>query len=89
MTNLDGHERLQEAVEHITTLASREVHAELFIHHRDGSVERCRVADVRLDAGRSLSSMLSAMTSDDPRTAPPPHGLSGAQQEEFVAHEMT
>jgi hypothetical protein len=52
MTSLDGHERLQDAVEHITTLASREVHAELFIHHRDGSVERFRVAERRPAPGR-------------------------------------
>lgn len=39
-TEIDGHPVLQDAVEHISTLASREVNAELFLHHLDGRVER-------------------------------------------------
>lgn len=39
-TEIDGHALLPDAVEHISTLASREVHAELFLHHLDGTVER-------------------------------------------------
>ena len=39
-TELDGHAQLQDAIEHLRTLAGHEVHAELFVHHQDGSVER-------------------------------------------------
>jgi len=37
---LDGHAHLQDAVEHLSTLADRESHAQLFVHRQDGSVER-------------------------------------------------
>lgn len=43
-TEIDGHALLQDAVEHISTLASREVNAELFLHYVDGTVERVRDA---------------------------------------------
>jgi hypothetical protein len=39
-TEIDGHPLLRDAVEHIATLASRELHAELFLHRLDGRVER-------------------------------------------------
>ena len=40
LAELDRHTLLKDAVEHVTTLASRETRAELFLHHVDGTVER-------------------------------------------------
>ena len=37
---LDRHTLLNDDVEHLTTLASRETRAQLFLHHVDGTVER-------------------------------------------------
>ena len=51
-TELDGHAQLQDAIEHLRTLAGHEVHAELFVHHQDGTVERIHSTD-----GRRLASM--------------------------------
>jgi hypothetical protein len=36
---------LEDAVEHMTTMASYEGNAELFLHRLDGRVERVREAD--------------------------------------------
>lgn len=44
LTEYDGHALLQDAIEHMTTLASREVQADLFLHYLDGTVERVRDA---------------------------------------------
>jgi hypothetical protein len=40
LAELDRHHVLQDAVAHVTTLGSRESHAELFLHRVDGTVER-------------------------------------------------
>jgi undecaprenyl pyrophosphate synthase len=44
-TEIDGHPMLEDAVEHMTTMASYEGNAELFLHRLDGRVERVREAD--------------------------------------------
>lgn len=45
LAELDRHALLKDAVEHVTTLASRETRAELFLHHVDGTVERMGTVD--------------------------------------------
>ena len=52
-SEIDRHTRLQDAVTHITALASREVNADLFLHHLDGSLERFRNAGRSRDAEQS------------------------------------
>lgn len=53
-TEIDGHPMLQDAVEHISTLANGEGNAELFLHHLDGRVERVREAGSLRDAEQRL-----------------------------------
>jgi len=55
-TEIDGHALLRDAVEHITALASRELHAELFLHRLDGRVERVRHVGHRRDSGEPSAS---------------------------------
>lgn len=37
-TEYDTHAEMEQAVQHLTTLATQHRPAQLFIHHRDGSV---------------------------------------------------
>ena len=52
-TEIDRHTRLQDAVAHITALASREVNADVFLHHFDGNIERFSDAVHPRDAEQS------------------------------------